>query len=81
MSRRLSLNEKARILEQSNPELVDLPVRFLNDGEDKEFYEGMASGLLLAVEIINQQNNQLNAQAGEMIVAVMAKCIRHSDNI
>lgn len=80
MSRRLTKNDKARLLEHTNSssELEKL-AHFIDPNDSSEFHEGMAAGLLLALEIVSK-NGGLNAVSAQTIHSVVCRCIQESES-
>jgi hypothetical protein len=78
MSRRLSEYEKAFLGEwRADSQLEKLTDRFIDPSDGKEFHEGMAAGLLLALELIKNAGG-LNSISGQSINAVVQRCIKES---
>jgi hypothetical protein len=78
-SRRLNDDEKAKLVEHATLQQEEMLVtnRFIDPNDGSEFHEGMASGLLLAVEII-QSCGGLNATSASAIAMVVARCIQET---
>lgn len=81
MSRRLTPDDKSRIMEQVSDDLIDYLIgytnRFIDANDSSEFNEGMAAGLLLAVEIISKDNNsKITPTISLSLMAAIAGYIR-----
>lgn len=76
MSRRLTANEKSKLLEYCTDDYMYNAVKHLiNTDETKDFNEGVVSGLLLAIEII-QKTNHLDRLSIIAINAVIQETLK-----
>ena len=77
MSRRLTKEEKRQLLEKSDEELESLCNHFIDSRDGVEFHEGMASGILVAIEAIAAQGG-LDTTTVTTLSAIIARCIKET---
>jgi hypothetical protein len=78
MSRRLTADDKAQLREFTDVGLVKFTDKIIDPNDGKEFHEGMAAGLLLAVEIISN-TGWLSPAGAHAINACVQRCITIAD--
>jgi hypothetical protein len=74
-SRRLSDDEKSQILEFASEKLFPYTEHFLDPADSPEFHEGMAAGVLLAIDVIKHSGG-LNSSSATQVMAIAAQCIK-----
>lgn len=79
MSRRLTKDDKSRIIEQIDESAIEHTAHLVSAEDGREFNEGLAAGLLLAVEVIGK-NTSIGAVSALNIMVLAASCIRAAEN-
>lgn len=75
MNRRLTENDKARLLEYCNDAFMSNAVKHLVDlNETKDFNEGFIAGILMAIEVINQ-SQKINTVSAVALNAVIQEIL------
>lgn len=80
-SKRLTEEDKSRILEQFDDALIPFAAHFVDPGEGREFNEGVSAGILLATEILMKDvgGSRISPFAKTTLMAVMGVHIRASE--
>jgi hypothetical protein len=78
MSRRLTADDKAQLREFTDVYLMEFTDKIIDPNDGKEFHEGMAAGLLLAVEIVTK-TGELSTASAHAINACVQRCITIAD--
>jgi hypothetical protein len=78
ISRRLTENDKAQLIEHADLTMIPITNNFIDPKDSSEFHEGMAAGLLLATEII-KNSGVFNAVSAMGITTCVVRCIQESE--
>lgn len=77
MSRRLTKEDKLAFLGVAeDKEIGSLAQRILNPADGKEFHEGVAAGLILAIEIIDKHRKLDPAIATRVTLGALGACLQ-----
>lgn len=78
MSRRLTELDKIMLSEYPvDDEVAGLARKHIDPDDTSEFHEGMAAGLLLAIQVINKSNG-LNAVSAQAINALIQESLKYT---